>query len=56
MILTLDLHVHSAASHDGRLTPTQIIAAARAAGLDGVAICDHDTFPDLTGVSVPSYF
>ena len=56
MILTLDLHVHSAASHDGRLTPAQIIDRARAAGLDGVAICDHDTFPDLTGVSVPADF
>ena len=56
MILTLDLHVHSDASFDGRLTPAEIIAAARAAGLDGVAICDHDTFPDLTGVSVPADF
>ena len=56
MILTLDLHVHSDASHDGRLTPAQIIDRARAAGLDGVAICDHDTFPDLTGVQVPADF
>ena len=56
MILTLDLHVHSDASFDGRLTPAEIIAAARAAGLDGVAICDHDTFPDLTGVQVPADF
>ena len=56
MILTLDLHVHSDASHDGRLRPAEIIAAARAAGLDGVAICDHDTFPDLTGVEIPEDF
>ncbi len=56
MKLTLDLHVHSASSFDGRLTPAQIIAAARAAGLDGVAICDHDTMPDLTGVEIPAGF
>ena len=56
MILTLDLHVHSDASFDGRLKPAEIIEAARAAGLDGVAICDHDTFPDLSGVDVPEDF
>ena len=33
MIAQLDLHVHSAASHDGRLTPAEIINAARAAEL-----------------------
>ena len=56
MTLTLDLHVHSDASHDGRLKPAEIIAAARAADLDGIAICDHDTFPDLTGLTVPADF
>ena len=56
MKITLDLHIHSAASYDGCLTPAQIVAAARAAGLDGAAICDHDTMPDLTGVEVPGDF
>ncbi len=56
MILTLDLHVHSDASHDGRLRPAEIIAAARSAGLDGAAICDHDTPPDLTGTEIPEGF
>ena len=42
MTLTLDLHIHSAASHDGRLTLPEIAALAAAAGLDGVAVCDHD--------------
>lgn len=42
MRLRLDLHVHSQASFDGRMTVEEIVAAARAKGLDGVAICDHD--------------
>ncbi len=56
MLITLDLHIHSAASYDGCLSPAQIIEAARAAGLDGVAICDHDTFTDPTGVEIPAGF
>ena len=42
MQLRLDLHVHSQASFDGRMTVEEIVAAARAKGMDGVAICDHD--------------
>lgn len=42
MKLTLDLHLHSAASFDGRMGVEEIAALARARGLDGVAICDHD--------------
>jgi predicted metal-dependent phosphoesterase TrpH/predicted ATP-grasp superfamily ATP-dependent carboligase len=42
--LCLDLHTHSNYSHDGVSTPREIIAAALAAGLDGVAICDHNIF------------
>ena len=56
MIVTLDLHVHSAASYDGRLTPAQIVATAQAAGLNGVAICDHDVMEDLSGVELPAGF
>ena len=54
MELKLDLHVHSAASPDGRMTIPELVAAAKAAGLDGVAVCDHDRvwegeekFPDF---------
>lgn len=36
-----DLHVHTTFS-DGVLTPTQLVARARAAGLQAVAITDHD--------------
>ena len=42
MKVTLDLHIHSERSFDGRMTVEEIAAAARAKGLDGVAICDHD--------------
>ena len=38
----IDLHTHSLAS-DGTQTPTELVLAARAAGLDVVAITDHDT-------------
>src|SRR5689334_24900930 len=38
----IDLHTHSTAS-DGTDTPGELIAAAAAAGLDVVAITDHDT-------------
>jgi 3',5'-nucleoside bisphosphate phosphatase len=38
----IDLHTHSRAS-DGTQTPTELVAAARAAGLDVLAITDHDT-------------
>ena len=42
MKITLDLHIHSAASHDGRMTLDEIARLAKAAGLHGVAVCDHD--------------
>ena len=38
----IDLHVHSTHS-DGTLTPAELIAAARAAGLTALALTDHDT-------------
>ncbi|GAB3842443.1 PHP domain-containing protein [Nesterenkonia populi] len=37
-----DLHVHSDAS-DGTEPPAQVVAAAAAAGLKGLALTDHDT-------------
>jgi len=42
MRLRLDLHTHSAASPDGRMSIDELVRAARAAGLDGVAVTDHD--------------
>lgn len=54
MELRLDLHIHSECSPDGCMTLAEIAERARAAGLNGVAVCDHDRvleevpgFPDL---------
>lgn len=38
----IDLHTHSTAS-DGTLTPTELVLAAREAGLEAIALTDHDT-------------
>src|SRR4051812_802769 len=38
----IDLHTHSTAS-DGTDSPAEVVAAAAAAGLDVVALTDHDT-------------
>ena len=40
--MRIDLHVHSTAS-DGTDSPAELVTAAAAAGLDVVAITDHDT-------------
>ncbi|MEZ0448473.1 PHP domain-containing protein [Cellulomonas sp. ICMP 17802] len=40
--MRIDLHTHSTAS-DGTEAPAQVVAAAAAAGLDVVALTDHDT-------------
>jgi predicted metal-dependent phosphoesterase TrpH len=40
--MRIDLHTHSTAS-DGTDTPAELVAAAGAAGLDVVALTDHDT-------------
>jgi 3',5'-nucleoside bisphosphate phosphatase len=38
----IDLHIHSTAS-DGSLPPAGVVSAARAGGLDVIALADHDT-------------
>lgn len=38
----IDLHVHSTES-DGTLTPAEVVAAAKEAGLSAIALTDHDT-------------
>jgi predicted metal-dependent phosphoesterase TrpH len=40
--MRIDLHTHSTAS-DGTLTPAELVLAAAGAGLDVVALTDHDT-------------
>lgn len=42
----VDLHAHTTAS-DGRATPEELIALAKAADLQAVAITDHDTLDGL---------
>jgi predicted metal-dependent phosphoesterase TrpH len=58
----VDLHIHSTAS-DGSLSPSQIIQAAKKAGLRAISITDHDTMegtiealdcPDLAPLEVIS--
>src|SRR3954452_21291408 len=41
-VTRIDLHCHSTAS-DGTLTPAELVVAGAAAGLDVLAITDHDT-------------
>jgi hypothetical protein len=41
-MLTCDLHVHSSYSKDGESSIEEILRAAEAAGLDAIAITDHD--------------
>lgn len=43
--LLIDLHTHTdPLSHDSLLTPDQLIELAKAAGLDGVCLTEHDFF------------
>ena len=42
MTYRIDLHVHTAASPDGRSTLEALAKAARAAGLDALAVTDHN--------------
>jgi predicted metal-dependent phosphoesterase TrpH len=46
----IDLHLHTTAS-DGRLTPAQLVARAKAAGLTTISITDHDTVAALAEVT-----
>jgi predicted metal-dependent phosphoesterase TrpH len=43
MLHRFDLHVHSFFSADAASAPEELMAAARARGLSGIAITDHDT-------------
>ena len=47
----VDLHSHTTAS-DGRATPAELIALAKAADLQAVAITDHDTLDGLPAAQV----
>lgn len=49
--MRIDLHTHSLVS-DGTDTPTQLVRNAAAAGLDAIALTDHDTFDGLREAKV----
>jgi hypothetical protein len=54
-MLSCDLHVHSSFSRDGESTPEEIIRRAEAAGLDAIAITDHDTVDGaIAALSIPT--
>jgi len=48
MPFKIDLHTHSFFSGDGVSSPEENIAAAKAKGLDGFAITDHNTNDGVT--------
>ena len=48
MPFNIDLHSHSFFSGDGVSSPEDLIAAARAKGLHGLAITDHNTCEAVT--------
>jgi 3',5'-nucleoside bisphosphate phosphatase len=49
--LRIDLHIHSTAS-DGSLSPGAVVNAARAGGLDIIALADHDTIAGVPAAQV----
>ena len=54
-MLTCDLHVHSSYSKDGESSVEEILRAAESAGLDVIAITDHDTVDGAKkAISLPS--
>src|SRR5437660_12881125 len=48
MPFNIDLHTHSFFSGDGVSSPEDLIAAARAKGLHGIAMTDHNTCDAVT--------
>ena len=44
--MKFDLHVHTRLSYDSEMTTDELVAAAREAGLSGVAIADHNAFAE----------
>ena len=52
MKLRLDLHVHTSNSRDAHTTPGQVASLCKAAGLDGLAITDHNFLSTITSDDV----
>lgn len=49
--MLVDLHVHSNAS-DGQYTPIDVVRKAKAAGIECLALTDHDTIDGLTDAKI----
>lgn len=47
----IDLHLHSSCS-DGVLSPAELLAKAKQAGLTSVALCDHDTIAGVKAAMI----
>ena len=49
-IYKMDLHIHSCLSPcaDLDMTPRSIVETSLAKGLDGIALCDHNTIENAT--------
>ena len=41
--MKIDFHIHTYHSYDSRMKPEKILKVAKARGLDGIVVCDHDT-------------
>jgi predicted metal-dependent phosphoesterase TrpH len=41
--MILDLHIHTKYSGDASIEPNELVKIAKARGLDGIAVTDHDT-------------
>ena len=41
--MIIDLHIHTKYSGDSSIKPSELIKVAKARGLDGIALTDHDT-------------
>lgn len=50
--MSIDLHTHTTAS-DGQLTPVELVCAAHAAGVELLAITDHDVVDAYAGLAAP---
>ena len=42
--MKIDLHVHTAHSYDASGSPEEVLAGARKAGLDGIAVTEHNSY------------
>lgn len=56
MRLIIDLHVHTNSSHDSTITPIQLLEQMRFAGINAVAITDHDTMEGYKRIRNSSAF